>query len=185
MSAMPMQLTNSDPVEMDIVGLLTEIKGQFKLDWHGIHGFRHWLRVRHHGMTLTSKGNGNQNLIELFAFLHDSRRLDEDDDPDHGVRAADYAATLNGKYFKLVSDDLKILCHAINFHSDGLTHKNPTVQSCWDADRLDLGRVGIVPRAKYLSQKAGLLIDNAQSLMKMRIEDTNIVPSHLADFLMR
>ena len=36
-----------------------------------------------------------------------------------------------------------------------------TIQTCWDADRLDLGRVGIFPSAKYLSQEAALFIDLA------------------------
>ena len=30
-------------------------------------------------------------------------------------------------------------------HTKGLLEANITVQTCWDADRLDLGRVGIVP----------------------------------------
>jgi len=180
-----MSLSSPHSVEVDVLGLLTEIRDQFALNWHGIHGFRHWLRVRHHGLTLASDCGGDKHLIELFAYLHDSRRLDDDDDPDHGLRAADYTAHLNGKYFHLDAEDLKLLCRAIQFHSDGLTHKNPTVQSCWDADRLDLGRVGIVPRAKYLSPNAAPLIQNAQSLVKMRIEDTNIVPDGLAVLLKR
>ena len=38
---------------------------------------------------------------------------------------------------------------------------NPTIQSCWDADRLDLGRVGIIPSPKFLSAEASQLIDEA------------------------
>jgi hypothetical protein len=30
-------------------------------------------------------------------------------------------------------------------HAKGLIEADVTVQTCWDADRLDLGRVGIVP----------------------------------------
>ncbi len=36
-----------------------------------------------------------------------------------------------------------------------------TIQSCWDADRLDLGRVGIIPNKRFLSDEATLLIDEA------------------------
>jgi uncharacterized protein len=32
----------------------------------------------------------------------------------------------------------------------GLTAAEVTVQTCWDADRLDLGRVGIIPRPDRL-----------------------------------
>ncbi len=34
--------------------------------------------------------------------------------------------------------------------SYGLTIEEITVLTCWDADRLDLGRVGIRPNARYL-----------------------------------
>jgi uncharacterized protein len=35
------------------------------------------------------------------------------------------------------------------------------IQTYWDADRLDLSRVGIFPSAQYLSQEAALFIDLA------------------------
>ena len=35
-------------------------------------------------------------------------------------------------------------------HSSGRTVEDITVCTCWDADRLDLGRVGIQPKAQYL-----------------------------------
>ena len=31
------------------------------------------------------------------------------------------------------------------------THPNITIQTCWDSDRLDLGRIGIMPHASRLS----------------------------------
>ncbi len=39
-------------------------------------------------------------------------------------------------------------------HTMGKTTGDVTVQTCWDADRLDLGRVGIRPHHKYLCTKA-------------------------------
>jgi uncharacterized protein len=35
------------------------------------------------------------------------------------------------------------------------------IQICWDADRLDLGRVGIKPITKFMSQEAVKHIDEA------------------------
>ena len=49
----------------------------------------------------------------------------------------------------------------MRFHSDGELHMNATIQSCWDADRLDLGRVGKRPYPKYLSEYAHPLIEDA------------------------
>ena len=38
--------------------------------------------------------------------------------------------------------------------ADGETTTDPTIGCCWDADRLDLGRVGIEPEAEYQSTVA-------------------------------
>ena len=93
--------------------------------------------------------------------VHDSKRLNEDKDPEHGFRAASFATQLNGRYFQLDSFQLDVLCHAMTHHSDGLVNADPTIQTCWDADRLDLGRVGIKPAAKYLSPVAAQHIESA------------------------
>ena len=44
----------------------------------------------------------------------------------------------------MLSGDL-ILHYACVHHTDGLTEGDVSVQACWDADRLDWGRVGIRP----------------------------------------
>ena len=43
-----------------------------------------------------------------------------------------------------------MLTHACRDHSNGLIEADVTIQTCWDADRLDLGRVDIVPQASRL-----------------------------------
>jgi hypothetical protein len=48
-------------------------------------------------------------VVELFAFLHDSRRLSDGHDPDHGARAAEFARTLAGSAFELEAADLELL----------------------------------------------------------------------------
>ena len=45
---------------------------------------------------------------------------------------------------------MNLLTEALKYHSDGYTEADITVQVCWDADRLDLGRVGLRPRADRL-----------------------------------
>ena len=47
------------------------------------------------------------------------------------------------------------LCEAMRLHSDGHTEHEPAIRACWDADRLDLGRVGIVPHPHYLCTDLG------------------------------
>jgi uncharacterized protein len=56
---------------------------------------------------------------------------------------------------------MDVLCEAIEHHSGGAVHDQATVQTCWDADRLDLGRVNIAPDARFLSPQAAKHIEKA------------------------
>ena len=54
----------------------------------------------------------------------------------------------------LSEKELELLRFACEYHTDGLTEADITIQTCWDADRLDLGRVGIRPDPRYLCTPA-------------------------------
>jgi uncharacterized protein len=116
----------------------------------GFHGRDHWLRVLLNGRLLAIETGANLRVVELFALLHDSCRENENDDPLHGHRAAAYARELRGTWFDATDAEMDLLTLASELHSDGHTEADVTVQTCWDADRLDLGRVGIRPSARYL-----------------------------------
>ncbi len=103
--------------------LLKTVREQFRLEWQGIHGVPHWSRVRWNGLTMAQV---------------------------NGARAADFTLELNRDLLKLDRAGLEILAYAVRHHSDGLTEADITVQTCWDSDRLDLGRVGITPRPDRL-----------------------------------
>jgi uncharacterized protein len=145
----------------DKKSLLDLIVGQLKINKEGIHGTSHWARVRHHGLTVGKERDADLLVIELFAFLHDSQRENEWRDPLHGTRAADFAVSLNSVYYDLNSNQLDKLCYAMTLHSDGHVHADATIQSCWDADRLDLGRADIYPSEKFLSNEAAKHIASA------------------------
>jgi uncharacterized protein len=123
---------------------------QFALARDGEHGVAHWARVFENGLLLASVTGARRSVVELFAIFHDSRRLSDGDDPLHGRRAADYAAELRGWYFDLSDADFALLSIACTYHTDGRTDGDITVQTCWDADRLDLGRGGITPDPSHL-----------------------------------
>jgi uncharacterized protein len=142
------------PAPADIPALLDAIRRQFPLDWHGAHGIRHWERVRDNGLRLAADTGANPKVVELFAYLHDSRRLDEWEDDGHGARAAEFLRTLQGRFFHLDDVELELLSHACRHHSEGIMDGDVTVLTCWDADRLDLGRVGIEPNPRYLCTAA-------------------------------
>jgi uncharacterized protein len=130
------------------------LETEFRLDWRGIHGAAHWTRVRHNGLQMARRSGAEPRIVELFAFLHDVRRENDAEDPFHGERAAELAGELNGRFFSLARGELRLLEIACREHSNGHTQADITVQTCWDADRLDLGRVGIRPRARYLCTDA-------------------------------
>lgn len=117
----------------------------FALDWNGIHGAPHWSRVRHNGLLLAQHTGANTRVVEYFAFVHDLCRENDFRDPWHGHRAAEIAAKIAGDLIDVTAEELRLLQDACEGHSDGHLEADVTVMTCWDADRLDLGRVGIRP----------------------------------------
>ena len=132
---------------------LAQVRPQFRLDYRdGIHGVGHWSRVWHHGRRLAAELEVNPATLAWFAYLHDSQRRNDGHDPLHGERAADCAARLrrDGVLTELAPREFEHLCEAMRLHSDGHVEGELAIRACWDADRLDLARVGITPRPQYL-----------------------------------
>lgn len=136
-------------------GLMARIRAGFRLDWHGIHGAAHWARVMRHGLHLAAQTGADPQVVRLFAVLHDSQRFAEGSDPGHGARAATFVHHLQAEGV-LWLDDTRAgwLAEACRQHSKGGCHANPTIAVCWDADRLDLGRIGIRPDPRRLCTAA-------------------------------
>jgi uncharacterized protein len=61
---------------------------------------------------------------------------------------------LRGSLVQLDDARFELLYEACRLHTDGFTEGDPTLQACWDADRLDLGRVGIMPKPHRLCTDA-------------------------------
>jgi uncharacterized protein len=130
--------------------LLEMITGQSSLSKGGYHGLDHWVRVIANGRKLAGETGANLKVIELFAVFHDARRENEGYDLAHGLRGAKFAEKMRGEWFDVSDDEMTLLAYACEYHSDGMTDADITVQTCWDADRLDLGRVGTMPSPQYL-----------------------------------
>jgi uncharacterized protein len=76
-------------------------------------------------------------------LTHDTLRSNDDDDPEHGSRAAAFAGELAADGTIVLSPtQLETLQRACVEHSNGTTTSDPTIGCCWDADRLDLTRLG-------------------------------------------
>jgi uncharacterized protein len=106
-------------------------------------------------MKIAAGNTADHTVVQLFAVLHDSCRLDDWGDPDHGRRAAEYAKTLRGRLFEMDEQDFRGLYGALYHHADGKTTGDVTMGTCWDADRLDLPRVGIIPDPSLMSTEVG------------------------------
>lgn len=130
--------------------LLAVIRDQYVLEWHGIHGIRHWERVLENGLRLAPSTGADPVVVECFAALHDACRWNDQRDPGHGERAAALVRTLDPSLLPLSPGQRTLLEEACRFHTTGTETRDPTLATCWDADRLDLLRVGIRPDPRYL-----------------------------------
>ena len=139
---------------MNVKPILQAVLEEYALPIGGIHGVAHWGRVLENGLRVAEETGANSEVISLFAVLHDSRRINEGGDPDHGARAAEFAAELRGNVFGIDDHAFRLLFRACEGHTRERTHPDVTIQTCWDADRLDLGRVGITPHPSRLCTEA-------------------------------
>ncbi len=138
----------------DLARIVRTVLETYALPLEGDHGIAHWARVLENGRRLAAETGAIIEVVELFAVLHDSRRLNEDTDPEHGPRAAASARTMQGRLFDLSEADFHLLHRACAGHTHERTHPDITIQTCWDADRLDLGRVGMTPDPRHLCTDA-------------------------------
>ena len=132
------------------VPLLAHLRQRFVLAWNGIHGVAHWARVARIGERLAAETGARLDVVRFFAFFHDSCRESDGWDRHHGPRAAALVEELHGEFFDLDRAGLELLVEACRGHTNCDFHDDTTVQTCWDADRLDLGRVGIFPDQERL-----------------------------------
>ena len=114
-----------------------------------LHGFVHWKAVERNGHYLADINGADKPVITHFSFFHDCMRVNEDDDPEHGPRAAAFIKE-HRDLLDLSDDQYKQLHTAVSGHTHGRRSPDITIATCWDADRLDLGRVGISPRSELL-----------------------------------
>lgn len=138
----------------DLPAILRAILPGYTLPHDGTHGVTHWARVLENGRRLCEATSADPEVVALFAVFHDARRVNEYRDDAHGHRGAELAASLRGGLVHLDDRRFELLYEACRLHTDGHTTGDLVLQVCWDADRLDLGRVGIRPSPKRLCTPA-------------------------------
>jgi uncharacterized protein len=137
----------------------------------GLHGLAHWWRVRHNGLLVADAMGASSRVVKLFAIFHDSHRTDDNEDPEHGPRAAAWlervragdttahgacAATID-TIRAVTAAEFDALHAACELHTRALHHHDPSVAACFVADRLDLSRVGFRPDPKRMPAPDRLL----------------------------
>ena len=124
-----------------------------------IHGLSHWRQVESNGILLASKTRANIDVVRLFAIFHDCKRIDDAYDASHGGRGAEFAKECyRKKLFEISESDFDLLYHACCNHTTEHCCGNPTIDTCYDADRLDLGRVGFVLNPQKMATDVGAMI---------------------------
>lgn len=137
------------PLEQTLWNLVT---AQFRLDADSFHGPSHWMTVLRNGLHLARHHEVDEQVVRFFALFHDSCREDEGRDPLHGPRGAELALEFRrAGHFQLEDERMDQLVTACRIHNGGDVQTDLTLGVCLDADRLDLGRVGIIPAARLLS----------------------------------
>ena len=121
--------------------------------YDSIHGPGHWARVERNGLYISEKIGADKLVVQLFALFHDCQRTNDLIDPGHGFRGAEYAVKFRGEFINIPSDAFDKLYYACRWHTDKVETSDITVAACWDADRLDISRVGYVIDAQYLNSE--------------------------------
>jgi uncharacterized protein len=134
--------------------VLEIVKKNFKLDLYDIHGTNHWERVFLNTQKLSKYYNIESEVFELFAILHDSQRLDNYADIEHGKRAKKFTEILikEGIINLDINDQERLLFACENHTKPNKQHKlfkDLVIQICLDSDKMDIGRVGVMPNEKY------------------------------------
>lgn len=153
-----MEKPNSD-IDFNLLWKL--LSGCFAMGANSIHGPSHWRRVEENGLLIARRTGADIIVVRLFAVFHDSKRINEEIDKDHGLRGAEYAKRLRKTCIPISDKRFHLLYKACADHDIVLRSADPTIGTCWDADRIDLDRVGIIPSTRFISTAAGRKIVSA------------------------
>jgi uncharacterized protein len=138
----------------------------FESEWHGL---THWKQVEFNGLLLATETRADTVVVRLFALFHDSKRANDGPDIVHGARGAEFAKECFEEHrLGITQEQFDKLYHACKFHTTEHHSGDATIDTCYDADRLDLGRAGIALDPKKMATALGARI--AQKALEERAE---------------
>lgn len=132
--------------------VIEAVVDEYVLGLHGIHGPKHWARVFENTQELCRATGADPLVCGLFAVIHDSKRLNEGTDPNHGPRAAEFVRKLwiNGFLKGLGEGQILSLVDCCHEHTYVRNHSDLNVRVCADSDRLDIGRIGVQVDPRFM-----------------------------------
>ena len=138
-------LLSNDDISFDYKELRSFCLNRWPKDLGSTHGIEHWDRVARFGRVLYEAGV-DMNVVTAFAYLHDSERKDNFEDIKHGKRASELIDSIRASLLIELNDKQIIkLKRACELHTTERKTGDATIDACFDADRMDLLRVGIKP----------------------------------------
>jgi len=121
-----------------------------------LHGLPHWENVAKNGLMLAEHTGANPFVTQLFAYLHDSCRINDGADLEHGIRASELVKELKYTLLKkLTAEEFEQLYLACKHHTTALRLEDKTIDTCFDADRLDLVRLDFNLIPNRMATKTG------------------------------
>jgi uncharacterized protein len=131
--------------------LVEEVLDKATMPTSSLHGETHWRAVISCGLRISEQTVANRKVVFAFGLIHDSQRLDDGYDFAHGQRAAASLGGLRTLPDLLSAGEIDLLARACQDHENGLVSADPTIGCCWDADRINLWRVGVAPDPRFFS----------------------------------
>ncbi len=127
-----------------------------------IHGYAHVERVYNTCVKIGKKLNANLNVLKIAALLHDTGRIDEEEDTlkrNHAEISAEKAKKfLTSINFNLAQEDCDNIIHAIRTHSfsNNISPQTLEAKILSDSDKLDaIGAIGIFRTIGFTLQNNG------------------------------
>ncbi len=145
--------------DLEFAALRKLSEEMFLLGTNSLHGPDHWDAVLANGRLLSVQPGVCCHVVQAFSHIHDCCRENEYFDEFHGHRAAELAMRVRASHLSMLDDrEFELLVFAVREHNGGTTSNEPTIGACFDADRLELVRVGIAPDPMLMSTPLGKVL---------------------------
>jgi len=164
-----------DPFRTDWDQLLDEARDGAVLAHEPMHGERHWRAVAWAGLRICEHHpKARPDVMIAFGLMHDCRRETDDWDPEHGARAGIFAARSAPLRRLLGAEGRDLVAEACSLHERGMSRPDaPAIGACWDADRVNLVRLGFRLDPRYFT-----LLSPADGSLERMAGETRLIVSN-------